>query len=138
MINGSSVFQTVKKGRLSIFKPSLYHIHKAIEGKDLKERHLREIVPEQYHECHPLFGKVFADRFPAHRLGIDHNVRLRDGDTPTWRGLYSMSRTELVILKEWLKENISKLFIRQSSLPFSAPVPCAKKPNGGLLFSIDY
>ena len=37
MVNGSSFFQTVKKGQLSIFKASLYNINKAIEAKDLKE-----------------------------------------------------------------------------------------------------
>jgi hypothetical protein len=49
-----------------------------------------------------------------------------------------MSRAELIILKEWLEENMSKGFIRQSSSPFAAPVLFAKTPGGGLLFCIDY
>jgi hypothetical protein len=44
----------------------------------------------------------------------------------------------LVVLKEWLEENLSKGFIRQSSSPFPAPVLFAKKPGGGLRLSIDY
>jgi len=100
MLNGSSFFRTVKMGMLTIFKASLYDINKAIEAKDLKERPLEEIVPEQYHEFLPLFRKVLADRLPLYRPGIDHEVRLKEGETPTWGPLYSMSRTELVVLKE--------------------------------------
>jgi hypothetical protein len=58
MLNGASFFRTVKKGKLMIFKASLYDINKAIEVKDLKERPLEEIVPKQYHEFLPLFNKV--------------------------------------------------------------------------------
>ena len=42
------------------------------------------------------------------------------------------------LLKEWLEENMSKGFIRQSLSPFAAPVLFAKKPGGGLRFCIDY
>jgi len=119
-------------------KASLYDINKAIEAKDLKECPIEEIVPEQYHEFLPLFNMVLADRLPPHRPGIDHEVQLKDGETPTWGRLYSMSRTELVVLKEWLEENISKGFIRQSSSPFAAPVLFAKKPGGELRLCIDY
>jgi hypothetical protein len=37
VLDGASFFRTVKKGRLTIFKVSLYDIKKAIEAKDLKE-----------------------------------------------------------------------------------------------------
>jgi len=46
MLKGASFFRTVKKGKLTIFKASLYDINKAIEPKDLKERPLEEVVPE--------------------------------------------------------------------------------------------
>jgi len=138
MLNGASFFREVKKGKLKIFKASLYDINKAIEAKDLKERPLEEIIPKQYHEFLPLFSKVLADRLPPHRPGIDHEVRLKDGEVPTWGPLYSMSRAQLVVLKEWLEENMSKGFIHQSSWPFAAPVLFAKKPGGGLRFCIDY
>jgi hypothetical protein len=138
MLNGASFFRTVKKGKLRIFKASLYDINQVIEGKDLKEWLREEIVPKQYHEFLPLFNKVLANRLPPHQPGIDHEVRLKDGETPTWGPLYSMSRAELVVLKEWLEENMSKGFIRQSSSPFAAPVLFTKKPGGGLRFCIDY
>jgi hypothetical protein len=138
MLNGALFFRTVRKGRLTVFKASLYNINKAIEGNDLKERPLEEVVPKQYHEFLPLFSKVLADRLPPHRPGIDREVQLKEGETPTWGPLYSMSRTELVVLKEWLEENMSKGLIRQSSSPVAAPVLFAKKPGGGLRFCIAY
>jgi hypothetical protein len=49
-----------------------------------------------------------------------------------------MSRAELIVLKEWLEDNMSKGFIRQSSSTFGAPELYAKKPGGGLRFCIDY
>jgi hypothetical protein len=85
-----------------------------------------------------VFSKVLADRLPPHQPGIDHQVRLQDGETPTWGPLYSMSRAELVVLKEWLVENMSKGVIHQSSSLFAAPVLFAKNPGGGLRFSINY
>jgi len=49
-----------------------------------------------------------------------------------------MSRTELLVLKAWLEENMGKVFIHQSSSPFAALVLCAKKPERGRQFCIDY
>jgi hypothetical protein len=46
MLNGASIFRRVKKGRLMVFKASLYDNNKAIQPKDLKESPLEEIVPE--------------------------------------------------------------------------------------------
>jgi len=138
MLNGALFFHTVKKEKLTIFKASLYDINKAIEVNDLKEHPLEEVIPKQYHEFLPLFSKVLADWLPPHQPGIDHDVRLKDGETPPWGPLYSMTRTELVVLKEWLEENMSKGFIRQSSSPFAAPVLLAKNSNGGLRLCIDH
>jgi hypothetical protein len=74
MLNGASFFRKVKKGKLKVFKASLYDINKAIETKDLEERPLEEVVPEQYHEFLPLFNTVVTDMLPPHRPGIEHGV----------------------------------------------------------------
>jgi len=49
MLNGSSFLRTVKRGKFTIFRASLYDINKAIEAKDLKEQPLEELIPKQYH-----------------------------------------------------------------------------------------
>jgi len=105
---------------------------------DLKEKPLEEVIPNQYHEFLPLFNKVLADMLPAHQTNIDHDVPLREGETPSWGPLYKMSREELVVMKEWLEDNMTKGFIRQSSSPHAAPCLFAKKPDGGLRFCIEY
>jgi hypothetical protein len=83
MLNGASLFRNVKKAKFTVFKASLYEINKAIEAKDLKERPIEEVVPKQYHEFLPLFNKILTVRLPAYRPGIDHEVRSKDGETPT-------------------------------------------------------
>ena len=94
-----------------MFKASLYDIDQAIGEKGLEERPLEEIVPKQYHQFLSLFSHVLADRLPPRRPSIDHEVFIKDWETPTWGPLYSMSRTELVVLKEWLEDDMSKGFI---------------------------
>jgi hypothetical protein len=73
----------VKKGKLAVHNASLYEINKSIKGKDLKELPLAEIVLEQYYKFRPPFSKVLANRLPPHRVGIDHEVRLQDGEIQT-------------------------------------------------------
>jgi len=47
---------------------------------------------------------------------------MKEGETPTCKPPYSMSKVELVVLMKCLEENISEGFICQSSIPFTAPV----------------
>jgi hypothetical protein len=72
MLNGASFFHTVKKGRLTVFKASLYNINKASEAQNLKECPGEEIVPEQYQEFLPLFNEVLPDRLQPDRPAINH------------------------------------------------------------------
>jgi len=74
-----------------------------------------------------LFNKVLADGLPLHRPEIDDEVRLEIGATPIWGPLYS--RAELVVLKEWLEENMTKGIIRQSPSPGAASILFAQKPS---------
>jgi hypothetical protein len=137
MLNGTSFCRTVQRGKLKIFKASLYDINKAIEMKDLKEKPLEEVIPQEYHEFLPLLSKVLVDRLPPHRPNIDHKVRLREWEKPSWGPLYKMSRDELVVRREWLEENMTEGFIQKSSSPYAAPCLFAQKPEGGLRFCID-
>jgi len=49
-----------------------------------------------------------------------------------------MSKEELVVMKEWLEDNMTKGFRCQSSSPYVAPCLFAKKPDGGLRLCIDH
>jgi len=84
MIKGTLFFRTVTNGRLTVFNASFSDINAAIDANDLKERPLGEIVSKQYHEFLLLFGKVLVDRLAPRRPGIDHEVRLKEWETPMW------------------------------------------------------
>lgn len=49
-----------------------------------------------------------------------------------------MSWNKLKALKEWLKENLRKGFIRLSSSPIASPILFVKKADRGLRFYVDY
>jgi len=83
-----------------VFEASHYHINKAIEAKDLKQRPLEEIVSKQYHEFLSLFSKILADWLQPYQPGIDHEVPLKAGESPRWGSLYLMSRVEFVVLQQ--------------------------------------
>jgi hypothetical protein len=94
-------------------------------------------VPEWLRDYLKVFDQREPDVLPPHR-DDDHSIELQPGKTPPAGPLYSMSRDELLVLKKWLEENLSKGFIRTSTSPAAAPVLFAKKPGGGLRFCVDY
>jgi hypothetical protein len=60
------------------------------------------------------------------------------GTTPPWGPIYSLSQTETVALRAFLKENLDKGFIVPSESPAGAPLLFAKKKDGTLRPCIDY
>jgi hypothetical protein len=112
MLNKSSFFRTVRNGRLILFKASLYDIDKAIEGNNLNEHSLEEIVPKLYHEFLPLLSMSFVDQYLPHRDGINYAIRLKYKETPMWCLLYRMARVELVVFQESPERNMSNGMIR--------------------------
>lgn len=96
-----------------------------------------EKLPSQYMEGAQYFNKRQADILPPHR-DCDHKIELKPGTIPPYGPLYNMSPDELLVLREYLKEQLDKGFIRASSSPAAAPVLFAKKPGGGLRFCVDY
>jgi hypothetical protein len=69
-----------------------------------------EIVLAEYHKFLPLFSEAEANKLlPYHPY--DHRIPLKEGFTPPFRPIYSLSQTELEALKKWLEENLSKGFI---------------------------
>src|SRR6266487_5853467 len=49
-----------------------------------------------------------------------------------------MTQEELLVVKEYLLDNLDKGFIEPSQAPFAAPVLFVRKPDGSLRFCIDY
>jgi hypothetical protein len=98
---------------------------------------ISETVPAEYHKFLALFSEAEANKLPPHRP-YNHQIPLKEGFTPPFGPIYSLSQRELEALKKWLEENLSKGFIRASSSPASAPILFVKKGDGSLRLCVDY
>ena len=94
-------------------------------------------LPEWLKHQHDVFSKSDSRKLPPHR-DIDHKIVLKEGSQPPFGKLYGMTREELIALREWLKDNLAKGFIRPSSSPAASPVLFVKKPGGKLRLCMDY
>lgn len=94
-------------------------------------------LPKHFYEHLPTFDRTEADKLPPRR-DCDLKIDLKEGTTPGFGPLYSMSREELLVLKKFLEDNLRKGFIRPSSSSCASPVLFARKPGGGLRFCVDY
>jgi len=137
-LGGRSFRRIAHKEQLTVFSLSLYEINRALEPKkELKQLNLADYMPKEYHEFLPLFSEAVAKALTPYRP-YDHKIPLREGFTPPFRPLYSLSKTELQALKQWLEENLSKGFIRASSSPAASPILFAKKGDRSLRLCVDY
>ena len=85
-------------------------------------------IPPEYQEFNELFSEDKANELPPHRPG-DHRIELKEGTTPSFGPLYSLSKQELEALRKWLDENLAKGFIRPSSSPAGSPILFVKKKD---------
>ena len=97
----------------------------------------RLLVPGHFHDFLHVFEKGKAQELPPHRT-YDHSIPLKPDSAPPFGPLYGMSHKELLVLKEYIEENLAKGFIRHSSSPAGAPVLFVKKSDGSLRFCVDY
>jgi len=101
-------------------------------------KNLRSQVPPEYHEYLDVFSKTKSDKLPDHNPQYDHHIHLEEGTQPPLGPIYNMSETEAVALREFLKENLDRGFIRQSQSPCGAPVLFVKKKDGSLRLCVDW
>ena len=93
-------------------------------------------LPPEIEDFIDVFSLKEANKLLPHRP-FDHHIELLPNQKLPFGPLYGMNRTKLQALKEWLKENLKKGFIRPSSSPAASPVLFVKKPGGGLRFCVD-
>jgi hypothetical protein len=94
-------------------------------------------LPEKYAEYEQVFSKMNADKLPPHR-SYDHAIPIVEGATVPFGPVYNLSQTELKALHEYIKDNLSKGFIRRSESPAGAPILFVKKKDGSLRLCVDY
>src|SRR2546429_350145 len=93
-------------------------------------------IPPEYADLAELFSEEKANELPEHGPH-DHSIEL-DGGTPPFGPLYNLSATELQVLRDYIKDNLRRGFIRHSSSPAGAPILFAKKKDGSLRLCVDY
>ncbi|CAD6970757.1 unnamed protein product, partial [Tilletia controversa] len=98
---------------------------------------IRANLPEPYHDYVDVFRKSSADLLPDHR-SYDHKIPMQPNTTPPFGPIYSLSEGEHQELRNYLKENLDKGFIRPSSSPAGAPVLFVPKPDGTFRMCVDY
>ena len=94
-------------------------------------------VPSQYHDFADVFSKAKATTLAPHRE-YDLRIELEEGASPPLGTVYSLSKTELEVLRTFIDEHLSYGFIRQSTSAHGAPVLFIRKKDGSLCLCIDY
>ena len=94
-------------------------------------------VPAKYHDFRDVFNKACADTLPAHQL-YDLRIELKEGTTPSFGPIYSLSLYELRTLREFIDEHLAYGFICPTRSPCGAPVLFIKKKDGSLRLCVDF
>jgi hypothetical protein len=84
-----------------------------------------------------VFEKKNVDTLLKH-WPYDCMIDLEEGVQPLFRPIYNLSQDKLVILHEYINENIEKRFIWHSKSPINALILIVKKKDGSLGMCVDY
>ena len=135
MIGATPLAWLAKKHKYPIFAVTMADIKKALATK----KHINPTtkVPVCYHKDLVVFLQKETDKLAEHQL-YNHKIILEEGKQPRFGPLYGMSWNELLVLQKYLKEHLSKGFIKASLLPTAVLVIFIKKPGSGLYFCVDY
>ncbi|KAH9252837.1 hypothetical protein BASA81_009245 [Batrachochytrium salamandrivorans] len=83
-----------------------------------------------------LFSEDQAETLPPHR-DFDCSIDLKPGSEPFHGKIYQLTREEDKVMQEWIKDNLRKGFIRNSSSPHGAPCFFVKQKDK-LRLCMDY
>ena len=104
------------------------------DSKSDESPHLKSLL-EKYEGI--FATKEFPDLAP-HRPGIDLNLELIDGKAPPFGPIYSLSKEEETVLRDYIDKALESGIISKSTSPAGSPVMFVKKPDGSLRLCVDY
>jgi hypothetical protein len=81
--------------------------------------------------------ELSAKALPKHQPW-DYKIKLEEGKEPPFRPIYQLSKKELEILREYIKENLAKGFIRKSKSLAGFPILFVLKKDGKLRLCVNY
>jgi hypothetical protein len=82
--------------------------------------------------------KKALDQLFLRRITINHKIKLTQANSLSYSLLYQITTKELLIIKEYLLENLYKGFIMLNSFFFTSYILFVTKPNNSLRFCINY
>ena len=101
------------------------------------EAEARKLVPEKFHWWIKVFGKKQSERMPTRKLW-DHAIDIKEGFMPRKGKVYPLSREEREEVREFVKEQLRKGYIRPSKSLQAAPVFFVGKKDGKKRMVQDY
>ncbi|KAK4695939.1 hypothetical protein P7C70_g8461, partial [Phenoliferia sp. Uapishka_3] len=109
-----------------------------LEWDEDEKINFKEHVPEIYQDFPEVFDKLWGDKLPRHRSGVDHKIPIQDDTKIPESRIYPLSESELESIRKYLEENLKRGFIRPSSSPVAAPILFVKKKDGSLRLCVDF
>ena len=97
----------------------------------------KKLVLGKFHEWIKVFGKKQSERMPTRKLW-DHAIEVKEGFVPRKGKVYPLSREEREEVREFMKEQLRKGYIRLSKSPQTAPVFFIGKKDGKKRVVQDY
>ena len=85
------------------------------------EAEAKKLVLEKFHEWIKVFEKKQSERMPTRKLW-DHAIDVKEGFVPRKGKVYPLSREEREEVREFMREQLRKGYIRPSKSPQTAPV----------------
>lgn len=95
-------------------------------------------LPAKYHEFTDIFRDKEVETLAPHRPQHDIKIEIKDGKSPPFGTIYSLSSEECVVLHDYIQDMLHRGFIRPSSSAAASPVLFVKKANGSLRLCVDY
>ena len=92
------------------------------------EEEARKWVPEKFHQWIKVFGKKQLERIPT-RKAWDHVIEVKKEFVPRKGRVYPLSREEREEVREFIKEQLRKGYIRPSKSLQTAPVFFVRKKD---------
>jgi len=101
------------------------------------EEEAKKLVLENFHWWIKVFGKKQLERMPTRKLW-DHAIDVKEGFILRKEKVYPLSREEREEVREFVKEQLRKRYIRPSKSPQMAPVFFVGKKDGKKRMVQDY
>ena len=101
------------------------------------EAEAKRMVPEKFHKWIKVFGKKQSERMPMRKVW-DHAIDVKEGFVPRKGKVYPLLREEREEVREFVKEQLRKGYIRPSKSPQTVLVFFVGKKDGKKQIVQDY